>query len=199
MRAETALPAFTAEPPFPKLLARPRPGRTIVALLVATLAVGALALPALGRMSDRGTGVIEFELAGSSSHARQILDDWGEKGRDAATESLVLDYPFLVLYGLLYAALCMAVAQRARRRGHDRLHRAGVAIAWLALGAAVADAAENVALLVVASDNSDQPWPRLAATFASIKFALIFLALGYVVVGWVMARPAMSRRSPNSN
>jgi hypothetical protein len=175
-------------PPLPALFDRPHRGRLLAALAVATLLVGATALPALGTLSDRGAGIIEFELAASSSHAEEIVSEWGEEGRDAATESLILDYPYLVLYGLLLAGACSAVSARADRAGKPRLARAGVLFAWGGLGAAAADALENVGLLVVAAGHTDQPWPGLAAAFAVAKFALSISAGVYAVLGWALTR-----------
>jgi hypothetical protein len=143
-------------------------------------------------MRDRGVGVVELELARTSAKASELYADLGAEGRDAARESLYLDYPFLILYGLLYAGVCLAVAERARRAGRERLRRIGIAAAAGGLAAACADALENVALLVVASNHPEQPWPGLAAAFATIKFLLTFLALGYALAGWVMTRSRSS-------
>ena len=93
----------------------PRRGLIVLGLLVATLAVGALALPALDDMGD--VGIIEFELARTSEKASEYYGELGESGRDAARESLYLDYPYLILYGLFYAAACLVVAARAAERG----------------------------------------------------------------------------------
>ena len=184
---------MTVRPPLSRLFDRPRAGLLLLALLVASLAVGALALPSLGTISDRGAGIIEFELAASSSDAREIVTGWGEEGRSAARESLILDYPYLVLYGLLFAGACAVVARRAERAGKPRLARLGTLLAWGALAGAAADALENVALLIVASEHTSQPWPALAASFAVIKFTLTIAALVYAIVGFLLTLRAAAR------
>ena len=176
---------MTARPPLSRIFDRPHPGWVLLALLVATLAVGALALPALETISDRGAGILEFELAASSSRAAEIVGGWGEEGRAAARESLYLDYPYLVLYGLLLAGACTALSRRAERAGKPRLARLAAVLAWGALGGAAADALENIALLLVASERTGQPWPGLAAAFAVVKFALTIDAFLCAVVGWL--------------
>jgi hypothetical protein len=112
-----------------------RRGVIVIGLLIATLAVGALALPPLGDMGDRGVGIIEFELARTSEKAAEYYGELGEKGRDAARESLYLDYPYLLLYALFYGGLCGR--RRARRRVRQgATGRPGRALAIGALAAA---------------------------------------------------------------
>jgi hypothetical protein len=173
----------------------PRRGLIVLGLLLLTLAVGALALPALDDMGD--VGIIEFELARTSEQASEYYGELGESGRDAAQESLYLDYPYLVLYGLLYAAACIVVAARAEERGMARLARWGRPLAVAALAGAACDAVENLALLRVLDGHTDQPWPGIAFTFATAKFALIACAVLYAVIGFVLTlrRPASPSRT----
>ena len=151
---------------------------------MATLAVGALALPALDDMGD--VGIIEFETARTSEKASEFYGELGEAGRDAAKESLYLDYPFLVLYGFLYAMAALVVAARAAERGMDGLARWGRPVAIAGLTSAACDAVENAALLKVLDGHTDQPWPGIAFIFASAKFALAAVVLVYVVVGFLL-------------
>ena len=168
-----------------------RRGLIVLALFIATLAVGALALPSLGDMSDRGVGIIEFELARTSDTAAEHYRALGEAGRDAARESLYLDYPYLILYGLFFAAACTVVAARAAERGMHGVARLGRPLAIGALVGAACDAIENAALLAVLGGHTDQPWPAVAFAFASVKFLLTTAAALYVIVGFLLTiRPA---------
>jgi hypothetical protein len=162
--------------------------RALWLLAAATLVFGLAALPALGTMSDRGTGVIAFELARTSARAAQIVSEWGAEGRSAARESLWLDYPFLISYGLLLAGGCCAVARRFTALGRPRAAALGRALAWAGLAAAGFDAVENVALLRVANEHVEQPWPGLAFAAASMKFVLIGAAGVFALGGWVATR-----------
>ena len=147
-------------------------------------------------MEDHGVGIIELEFTGTSDKAEQHHDDLGPDGRSAARTSLLLDYPFLIAYGLFLAGACVAVADRARRAGHARLAALGAPLAWGALGAAVCDAIENAMLLLVLDGHTGQPWPALAFGFATVKFTLAAGALLYAVGGWVAtigARPLPPR------
>jgi hypothetical protein len=162
----------------------PRRGLIVLGLLVATLAVGAFALPALDDMGE--VGIIEFELARTSEQASEYYGQLGESGRDAARESLYLDYPYLILYALFYAAGCLVVSARAAERGMDGLARLGRPLALGAFAAAACDAIENLALLRVLDGHTDQPWPGIAFSFASVKFLLLTAATLYIVVGFLL-------------
>lgn len=164
----------------------PRRGLIVLGLFVATLAVGALALPSLGDMSDHGVGIIDFELARTAEKAAEHYGELREAGRDAARTSLYLDYPYLILYGLFYGAACIVVAARAAERGMLRLAGLGSPLAIGALVAAGCDAVENAALLRVLDGHTDQPWPAIAFTFASAKFLLLIAASLYAIVGFLL-------------
>jgi hypothetical protein len=178
---------------MPAIAKSPRRGLIVLGLLLLSLGVGALALPSIDDMGD--VGIIEFELARTSDQASQYYGELGEGGRDAAEDSLYLDYPYLILYGLFYAMACLVVAARAEERGMERWARAGGPLAWGALAAAACDAAENLALLRVLDGHTDQPWPGLAFMFASAKFLLLAAATLYVVVGFVLTLRASPSRT----
>ena len=169
----------------------PRRGLIVLGLFLFSLGVGALALPALDDMGD--VGIIEFELARTSEQASEYYGELGESGRDAARESLYLDYPYLVLYGLFYAAAALVVGARAAERGMPRLASWGRPAAVAGLVAAACDAVENVALLRVLDGHTDQPWPGIAFTFASAKFALSAAVVLYAVVGFLLTLMASGR------
>lgn len=168
-------------PPFPRLFAR---RQVLLAFFAGSAVFGVLALPELGTLSDRGEGIIAFELARTPERANEIVTEWGEEGRSAARTSLFLDYPYLVFYGLFLAGACSAVAARAKALGWRGVATAGLVLAWGSLVAAWSDAVENLALLLVVAEHTNQPWPGTAFTFATIKFALVAPALLFAAVGW---------------
>jgi hypothetical protein len=147
-------------------------------------------------MSDRDVGIIEFELARTAEKASEHNADLGESGRDAARTSLYLDYPYLILYGLFYAAACVVVAARAAERGMSRLAGLGRPLAIGALVAAACDAVENAALLQVLDGHTDQPWPAIAFAFASAKFLLVIAVSLYAIVGFLLTLRGSRGTSP---
>jgi hypothetical protein len=140
---------------------------------------------------SHGPTILDFEFAGSRSRAAQILAEWGAKGRSAAHLSLVLDYGYMLSYGLFFALAGFAVRDTARARGWRRLADIGVLVPFFALAAAMFDASENVALLLTLAGNGGSLAPPFAAVCSAIKFTLIGIAILYALSGlalWLRAR-----------
>ena len=63
--------------------------RGLIASGIATMLLLIAMSPSDGRMKDTGgPGIVPFEVAGSQDHADEIMAEWGDKGQDAARESL---------------------------------------------------------------------------------------------------------------
>jgi hypothetical protein len=148
-------------------------------------------------------GIVPFEFAGSPEGARPMLAKWSEPlppdeqttqattGLEAARQSLVFDFPFLVAYAAFLSSLVLL----AYRAAPAALARLG---AWLSLApfaAAGLDILENIALLrVLQHPQAPPPLPlRLAAVAAGVKFALVIGAALYAV-GIGLYRLARRRR-----
>jgi len=134
-----------------------------------------------------GPGIIPFELAGTPTRSRRILERWGADGQSSARLSLLLDYPYLVSYAGLQAAICDAASDALREAGRSRLAAAGRLVAIGQLGAGVFDAVENTALLGVLAGRSGR-LPSVARTCACAKFALLGLGWLYAALGFLSRR-----------
>jgi hypothetical protein len=134
------------------------------------------------RVSSAPT-ILAFEFAGNQSHAAQIMAEWGAKGRSAAHLSLLLDYGYMLSYGLFFALAGFAVRDTARARGWSRFAAIGTVVPFLALAAAAFDATENVALLLTLAGNGGSFAPPFATVCSAIKFTLIGIAILYAVSG----------------
>ncbi|HEV7162663.1 MAG TPA: hypothetical protein VGN25_05355 [Solirubrobacteraceae bacterium] len=146
---------------------------------------------------SHGPTILDFEFAGSRARAAQIVTEWGVKGRSAAHLSLVLDYGYMLSYGLFFALAGFAVRDAAR--AHDWRHAAalGAVVPFFALAAAVFDASENVALLLTLGGNGGSFAPPFAAVCSALKFTLITIAVLYALCGlvlWLRARRLHSSR-----
>ncbi len=155
-------------------------------LIVSGVAAVALLLamsPAEGRMKDTGgPGMVPFELTGGQGRADEILGEWGEEGKDAARESLWIDFGFLLAYGTFLTLALAAVRDMSRGRGWRRLAAVGGAIvSFGALGAAC-DAVENACLLLTLG-GAGAAFPLLATVFATAKFVLLAVAIAYLLAG----------------
>jgi hypothetical protein len=147
---------------------------------------------------SHGPTILDFEFAGSHASAARIVAEWGAKGRSAAHLSLLLDYGYMLSYGLLFALAGFAVRDAARARGWQRLAAVGMVVPFFALAAACFDASENVALLATLAGNGGSFAPPFAAVCSAIKLALIGVAILYALCGlvlWLRARSLQSRRA----
>ncbi|HET6997820.1 MAG TPA: hypothetical protein VFI03_04460 [Solirubrobacterales bacterium] len=142
--------------------------------------------PADQRMHDTGgPGIVPFELAGSQDRADEILGEWGEKGQDAARESLWIDFGFSLAYGVFLTLALMAVRDIARERGWRRLAAVGVVVVYFGALAAAFDVLEDICLLLTL-DGAGAAFPLLATIFASCKFISLTAAIVYLLVGLAM-------------
>ena len=155
--------------------------RGLVATGIATVLLLIAMAPADERMQESGgPGIVPFELTGGQERADEILAEWGEEGRDAARESLWIDFGFLLAYGTFLTLALLTARDLARSRGWRRLGAVGgVVVSFGALGAAF-DAIENVCLLLTL-DGAGSAFPLLATIFASCKFALLAIAIAYLL------------------
>jgi len=127
--------------------------------------------------------ILDFEFAASHARASQIIGEWGSEGRSAAHLSLLLDYGYMLSYGLFFALAGFAIRDTARARGWQRLAAVGVVVPFLALAAATFDASENVALLLTLAGEGGGFAPPFAAVCSAVKFTLIGIAILYVLCG----------------
>ena len=147
---------------------------------------------------SHGPTILDFEFAGSHARATQIVAEWGPKGRSDAHLSLLLDYGYMLSYGLFFALAGFAVRDTARARGWQRLAAIGAVIPFFALAAASFDASENVALLLTLAGNGGSFAPPFAAVCSAVKWTLITIAIFYALCGlvlWLRARRLQPTRA----
>ncbi len=170
--------------------------RALILLGVATVAFTVILEVIDPSHLSHGPTILDFEFAGSHARAAQIIAEWGPKGRSAAHLSLLLDYGYMLSYGLFFALAGFAVRDMARVRDWRRLAAIGAVVPFFALVAAVFDASENVALLLTLAGSSGSFAPPFAAVCSAIKFTLIAIAILYALCGFVLWLRA--RRLPPS-
>jgi hypothetical protein len=170
--------------------------RGLIAAGVATVLLLLAMSPADDRMRDTGgPGIVPFELAAGQDRADEIISEWGEEGRDAARQSLFIDFGFLVAYGTFLTLALAATRDLATKRGWRRLTTLGPVAVWFGVLGAAFDALENVCLLLTL-DGDGAAFPLLATIFAACKFTLLAAAIGYLLAGLMMrlrARPSAAR------
>ncbi len=172
--------------------------RALILLGVATLAFTLIIEVIDPSHVSPGPTILAFEFAGSRARATQIMAEWGAKGRSAAHVSLLLDYGYMLSYGLFFALAGFTVREFARARDWRRMAVVGAVVPFFALAAAGFDASENVALLLTLAGNGGSFAPPFAAVCSAIKFTLISIAILYAVCGlvlWLRARRLQPSRA----
>lgn len=155
------------------------PGR-LRRLAVPALAVYLLAwLPFL--LVGEPDEMVRLQLAGSESRAQEIVEAWSPAEAIDMAFLQGVDEVHLVAYGLLLAT----AAVWAGRRFRGRAAQWAPVVAWMALAAALFDAAENVGMIVMIRGDIDAPVPTITTTFAVAKFSMFFVVLPYIVAGAV--------------
>jgi len=129
------------------------------------------------------SSISDFEFAGSSSSAAQIMAEWGAEGRRLAQLGLFLDYGYMLSYGLFFALAGFSIRDRMSVLGWRCMAKAGVVVPWFALAAVCFDATENVALLLTLGGHGGSFSPPFATVCSSIKWTLIGIAILYVLCG----------------
>ncbi len=139
-------------------------------------------------------GIVSLELAGSEAAANRVVRGWSQREQRRAAFNLGIDYLYLIVYSSAIGLSCATVAQRFTPNSRARL--LGRGLAWAQLGAALADAVENAALLLVLDSRWLELGAAVAARAAQMKFGLIALGLLYVLVSGTFAvvRCAARRR-----
>jgi hypothetical protein len=165
-------------------------------MLVATLLLSAVMSTVGAPLSTPAApaGIVSFELAGTVSQARPIVESWDQSARLHAAFSLGLDYLYMPLYSSTIALACLWAAGVLAVRGR-RLGAAGLGLAWALWLAALLDATENAALAVILFGSPADPWPLIAQVCATGKFALIIFGLLYVGLGALVYLAASLRRT----
>ena len=169
--------------PSNSAIVSPRRKRVLILLGIATVAFTVILELIDPSHVSHGPTILAFEFAGSRARAMQIIAEWGAKGRSAAHLSLLLDYGYMLSYGLFFALASFAVRDTARARDWRRLAAIGVVVPFFALAAATFDASENVAPLRALGGNDGSFAPPFAAVCPAIKFTLISIALLYALCG----------------
>jgi hypothetical protein len=159
-----------------------KPSRTVTLLLLAVSFVAMLFvwfqfLPLEDVMTAAGDyGILDYELAFTPAKVAAIFDTWGPEARQAALQSLWIDFAFMPSYGLFFGLLTLIIA-----RAHAQ-HWRTIGF-WIVIGcfaAALLDALENIMLLIMLQAPSILTLPPLIAGIAaSLKFALLLFAILY--------------------
>ena len=159
---------------------------TFLLLLVATVALSVI-LRVIGPSTPN---IVDFELAGSIGRASSIINAWDIAAQLRASLGLGLDYLFMPVYSTTIALACIWGASVLSGR---KLRALGMSLAWGLWLAAIFDALENIALIVMLFGTVADPYPQMASICATCKFSLIILGLVYILIAGIIRITALTR------
>jgi len=128
------------------------------------------------------SGIVSYELAGTTTQANLILQSWGSSARLYAAFGLGFDYLFMLIYAATLSLACLMSGSRLT----GWLSRLGSWLAWGMILAAGADAVENLSLWSELNGQVTPLWSGLAAACATLKFTLLLLGVLYSLAGWLL-------------
>ncbi len=168
--------------PFLSLTAHVRMWLSVVTLVLTVVGMTVLRFEDPGRVNGKGTGIVGFELAGSASRAKAILESWGESGRKVAAFNLGFDYLFIVGYSTFMTLMCLWASTRY---ASPRLMIFGVFLAWMQWIAGLLDCTENVALLRILFHEALDSLAQIARLSALGKFGLLGCGAVYILLSLI--------------
>ncbi len=157
------------------------------------------------RMRDvaEGTGLVpppthvQLQFHPTAASTDSLIAAWGEAGSTSVRAQIRLDFWLLMAYGLAGAAGALLV-QGLFPASWRRAKAWAPTVAWVWVGAAIADAGENAALLWVLPPPTRTWLQPLAFGFAVLKWALFVAGAIYIVTGVVLGvwKAATGTRQP---
>lgn len=171
----------------------PKVTRQHLYLVLAALIPALLVISAIDtglRTSATPNGIVSFEFCGFTGSCNAALQAWGSKGRELAMLSIGFDFLFMLSYA---GAIALSLWLLSQKSSNPALF---AALGWAALSMVFFDAVETALLgLIIFQDNgsaSGAPYGAIAATAASIKFAILAITLPALLFNSLLRR--FSRR-----
>lgn len=126
--------------------------------------------------------ILEFEFAGSIGDAKQLMEEWGEEGRQAARRQTYLDFLFLLSYPV---TLCLFILRVARQQP-DGLRQFGITLGGMQFVAGALDAIENISLLKMLDGSMSSIYPLIAYYGAAGKFLIVIGGIVFLIIGTIL-------------
>lgn len=124
--------------------------------------------------------IVQFELAGTTSVAREIILNWGPEGVSLAKTSTYLDFIYILLYCAAITLGCRVAAGYSKIEVFSKI---GFGLSILTLVAGGSDVIENIAMLKSLNEVTHAT-VSVAYYFAIAKFTMLFLALLFILIAF---------------
>jgi hypothetical protein len=168
--------------PFQQIPAQNRRPIFLVSLITTLLIMFILnVLGAPLQTEQTPAAIVSYEFAGDVPTAQAMLDAWDGRAKIYAGFNLGFDYLFMAAYSTTIALGMVWTADALQLKGTTL--SAVLLLAWSQWPAALLDAVENAALLVMLFNQPADPWPQIAFWCAAFKFALVLAGIFVTLAG----------------
>lgn len=123
-------------------------------------------------------GVLSLEFSTTAAQTENIRSEWNGDRTMTFYFHIVLDYFFILFYGLFLYFTCLYITLV-----EPRLKHFGRIAMWAALAGAGLDAIENALLLTSVTIGSFDLLSIATAVAAGLKFALVGIAVIFILFG----------------
>lgn len=124
--------------------------------------------------------IVQFELAGTTSAAAEIILNWGPEGVAMAKTSTYLDFIYIILYCAAIALGCRVAADYSKIELFSKI---GFALLILTLVGGGCDVIENIAMLSSINEVT-QTTVSVAHYFATVKFTILLIAVLFILIAF---------------
>lgn len=154
--------------------------RILPLLLVGTLIIFIIWVLAVSPMSNEEDplSVSSFGMAGSVSHAREMIASWDEPTRLSGVFGIGFDFLQLIVYSTTFGMACAWAAQMFRDFNRTSLSALGFLIAWGQWLAVLLGTVQNAVMMSLLLGFGSEFW--IDISYWATLFKLILLALGPV-------------------
>jgi hypothetical protein len=133
-------------------------------------------------ISNYPVSVLESQLSFSGIEIKSHYASMNQEGINLYIIANILDYGFMLSYGLLIFTLALVLARKFKKA--SIWMKFGFIIAIFGIIAASCDGIENIFIFLMASDPSGFPnsWAVVHSIFALIKYILLIIAISWILI-----------------
>jgi hypothetical protein len=173
--------------PLAKINPNARPAIFTILLVITLVIMAILNISGGPLLNDQApAAIVSYELAGTAENAAAILNSWDSDAKVYPGFNLGFDYLWMIFYSTTIALGLVWTAEAFKLRVIPLTFL--ITLAWGQWLAALLDALENTALLIMLFGQPSAPWPQIAYWSAVTKFILVIIGILVVLISAVVYR-----------
>jgi hypothetical protein len=136
-------------------------------------------------ISEYPVSFLESQLSFSGTKIKSHYATMSDNGINLYIIANILDYGFMLSYGLLIFTLALLLARKFEKSSIWMI--SGFIMALFGIVAACCDGIENLFILLMANDPIGFPnfWAIIHSIFALIKYILMIIAISWIIIATI--------------